>query len=156
MAEEHLAVARGLRDRQPQVLGASENRSLNRLFRQAALLASPLPRPLEDILAQASGLRNEEEWRKQFQANYQGRGVVFDDRVQRDGARTYRLLTYEVWVGHAKDAELARLEIGDLKLFSALPLDQPQRLLFGGGWPPLAANRRASGSFASSRTAACS
>lgn len=131
LAEEQLAAARTLRDRQPQALGISESRSLNRLYRQAALLASPLPKSLEEVLQQASGLRNEEEWRKQFEANYQGRGVVFDDRVQRDAARGYRLMTYELRAGFGKDAEPARLEIGNLKLLHALPLDAPQRLLFG-------------------------
>jgi hypothetical protein len=131
LAAEQLAAARALRDRRPRLLGASENRSLNRLYRQAALLASPLPKPLEEILRQASGLHNEEEWQKEFDANYKGRSVVFDDRVQRDAARRYRLMVYEVRLGFGKDAELARLEIGDLKLLQPLPLDQPQRLLFG-------------------------
>src|SRR5205807_1443510 len=94
------------------------------VYRQAALLADLLAEPLEDVLRHAAGVR-EAEWRADFRRRYQGRAVVFDTDVRRT-ADGYRL----GYVLRAGDEE-AHLDVGGLTVLRGLPLDQPQRLLFG-------------------------
>jgi hypothetical protein len=127
-----LAVARfdaadDLHARHPGSLSAAAARRLAQLARQAALLADLSSESLQEILLRAAGLRNAEEWQAQFAERYRGRAVVFDDHVQRTSDGRCRLLTYEVRAG----GEPARVELTGLKVLGALPLDRPQRLLFG-------------------------
>jgi hypothetical protein len=118
--------ARKLRDEHPQALSAAESAELDRLHRETALLADLLSESLGEILQRAAGMR-EDEWKAQFLARYQNRAVIFDDRVQRDPARVPHLTTYEV----RAPGEPAVISLEELSVLNGLPLDRPQRLLFG-------------------------
>jgi hypothetical protein len=126
VAVARFAEARSRRDEHPESLSAAEGRELNRLYRQAALLADLLSESLGQILASAAGTR-EEEWRAHFAERYRDRAVIFDDVVTRDAAGRYELATYEV----RAPGEPARVALNDLKLLAALRLAEPRRLLFG-------------------------
>lgn len=128
-AVRELAAAQALRERNPAAVPLSERRELSQLHRQASLLADLLSEPLEDVIRHAADLSalDEQEWQAQFADRFKGRAVVFDDEVRRDAAGTYQLLGYRLFVR----GKPARVEIGDLQLLRALPLDTPQRLLFG-------------------------
>jgi len=126
LAVEELSTARQLRDQRPQLLTARENRELNQLYRQAALLDNLLDKSLQEILSLAQR-EHDQEWPAQFAGRYKGKAVIFYDRVRRDATGAHRLLVYEVRVGD----EVAHVELADLKLLSSLPLDKSPRLLFG-------------------------
>jgi hypothetical protein len=110
----------------PHLLSPPESRQLTALYRQAELLTDLLSEPLEQILDWAAEVRDDQERQAQFARRYQGKAVVFDDVIRREGGQC-RLQVYELRV----KGERARVELGDLKLMAALPLDQPQRVLFG-------------------------
>jgi hypothetical protein len=118
------AVAR--RDGNPGLLSGAQNRDLNQLQRQADLLARLSTHPLEDVLRQASLVRDPEEWQARFR-DHRGKTVVFDDVVGRDGDGRPALSFHEVRIND----EVARLALEDLTLLEQLPLDPPRRLLFG-------------------------
>lgn len=124
-AVKELEAARALRERHPQALSAAAGRQLNQLHRQAALLADLLTESLEEILRHAAGLEKG-EWQEVFARRYQGKAFVFDAEVRRDAAGRYAM-DYRLRAGD----EPVRLELGELKLLRALPLDEPRRLLFG-------------------------
>lgn len=126
LAIEEFKTASDLRARQARLLSGTQARHLTQLFRQAELLANLSSESLQEILLRAASLRRPEEWQAQFAERYRGKAVVFDDHVQRV-AGEHRLLTYEVRAGD----ETARVDLTGLKLLTTLPLDSPQRLLFG-------------------------
>jgi hypothetical protein len=125
LSAEELQQAVALLESQPGHRRGAEGRDVTQLHRQAALLADLLAQSLADILQLAVG-SPEGEWSAKFAQDYQGRAVVFDADVTRDGAGRLRL-DYETRAG----AESARIEVDDLKLLAALPRDRPARLLFG-------------------------
>ena len=98
------------------------------MLRQAALLADLLSESLGDILRLATEVRDEEEWQAQFQKRYRGQAVIFDDVVRRDSAGSCSLAVLEI---RDPRGESAHIVLDDLNLIRGLPLDQPQRLLFG-------------------------
>lgn len=104
-----------------------ENRQLTRLQEQSLLLSRLLSRPLQDIVHDASLVRDEEEWKDRFSREYRGKSVVFDDQV-RLSAGGKPVLGYYV-VRHGDD--VVRVALEDLDLMRKLPLNTPQRLLFG-------------------------
>jgi hypothetical protein len=116
-----------LRDGHPGLLGPAEGRRLTQLQRQSDLLARLLSRSLQEIVQEASQLRDPDEWQEKFDADYRGRSVIFDDVVRRDNDGRPTLNTYAVVV----NKETVRLALGDLKLLQALPLAPPARMLFG-------------------------
>ncbi len=120
------AEARRRRDERPDPLTPAEVRQLDRLERQAALVADLLSESLDEILQRAAGTR-EEERQAQFNLRYRDKAVIFDDVVARDAAGHFRLTVYEV----RAPGEPARVELSDLKLLPALPLAEPRRMLFG-------------------------
>jgi hypothetical protein len=126
LALKELNTAIELRDQRPDLLPREEYRRLRQLQRQSDLLAHLLSQSLQEILQQGTHLRDEEEWREKFN-DYRGRTVVFEDVIRRDGAGRPGLATYVVRAG---DVE-ARVALEDLDLFKQLPLDLPQRWLFG-------------------------
>jgi hypothetical protein len=126
IAVREFARARKLRDEHPQAMGPAESADLDRLHRETALLADLLSESLGEILQRAAGMR-EDEWKVQFLARYQNRAVIFDDRVQRDPAGVPHLTTYEV----RAPGEPAVINLEQLSALNGLPLDRPQRLLFG-------------------------
>jgi hypothetical protein len=113
----------------PTPLSSLEERQLRQWQRQASLLADLLSESLEEILLQAARSQPE-EWLAQFAQRYKGAGkanaVVFDSEVWRDNTGKLRL-RWELDAG----AERARIDLGDLALLRARPLDKPTRLLFG-------------------------
>jgi hypothetical protein len=127
LAQGELDAARREWERSPLLLTASDGRRLSQLHREAGLLAGLLRNSLQEILHQAAGVRRDEEWQAQFRDNYLGRGVIFDDVVRREPDGRCLLAFYEV----RGDGRPARLELGELSLLRALPLDRPQRLVFG-------------------------
>jgi hypothetical protein len=114
------------RNRSPEVLSRSEHRRLEQLYRQCDLLARLLDRSLEEIVQQALQHRHDDEWRAKFE-DYRGRAVVFDDVLRPDAQGRPSLAFYAVRVG---DVEV-RVALEDLPLLRQLPLDPPQRWLFG-------------------------
>jgi hypothetical protein len=114
------------RDQQPDLLSRAENRQLDRLHREGALLARLSSHSLEDILRQAALVRDAEEWQARF-GDHKGKAVLFDDVVGRDVHGRPVLGFLEVRVND----EVARVALEDLTLFGHLPLEPPRRLLFG-------------------------
>jgi len=127
-AIEELDAAQELRHRNPHALTPTQRRRLDQLHRQAALMADLLSESLEDILRQASELEGlgEHEWHAAFSERYHGKSVIFDAEVAWDAAVGYRL-GWDMFVRGAR----VRIELTDLRLLRALPLERPRRLLFG-------------------------
>jgi hypothetical protein len=137
LAAEILRAALEARQRNPDALGREELHRLHHLHRQCDLLARLLDRSLEEILQQALHHRDDDEWRAKFM-DYQGRTVVFDDVLRRDAEGRPVLTSYVVQAGEVK----ARIALEDLSLLRQLPLEPPQRALFGAA---LASCRREEG-----------
>ena len=126
LASHALGAALEEHARNPAALDREELHRLQQLHRQSDLLARLLDRSLEEILQQALHHRDDEEWRAKFE-DYRGRSVVFDDVLRRDSGGRPTLASYVVQVDEVK----ARLALEDLALMRQLPLDPPQRWLFG-------------------------
>jgi hypothetical protein len=124
-AVEELDAAHRYWTARPDTLSASEGRQLTQLQRQAALLADLLTESLEEVLGRLSGLP-EREGRSVFSRRYQGKAVVLYARVRRDAAGQYHG-DYALSDGDRP----ARLELADLRLLAALPLEDGPLLLFG-------------------------
>ncbi len=107
---------------------AAEQRGFEQLRRQAELLSLLHGRSLQEVLHEAVPLRSTDEWAERFRAEHLGRAVVFDDVVGRDAAGRPALTVYRVRAA----GENARVALEDLRLLRGLPLEPPQRLLFGG------------------------
>jgi hypothetical protein len=127
LALGELSKAVELRDRHPGLLAPADDRRLTQLQRQSDLLARLLSRSLQEIVQEASLVRDPAEWQKKFDADYRGRTVIFDDVARRDADGRPALSTYAVVV----NKETVRLALEDLRLLQALPLAPPPRLLFG-------------------------
>jgi hypothetical protein len=125
LAVDELEAAQQLVRRHPQLLSKDETRQLAQLHRQATLLADLLTESLGELLSRATGLE-EREWQAVFQRRYFGKAVLFDAEVRRDAAGQYQL-GYRLWAG----LEPSRAAIEELQLLAQLPLEKPQRLLFG-------------------------
>ncbi len=138
LAFQEAEAAKELSDRHPAMLGRDERLQLEQLHRQCDMLYRLLNVPLQEIVKEAS-LAQAEEWPARFKELYQGRSVLFDDVLRADGGRPV-LHTYEVRLGDEK----VHIAVEDLRLLRTLPLDPPQRVLFGarlakvsrepGGW----------------------
>jgi hypothetical protein len=126
VALRELNAAVALRDRHPGALSAAENRELNRLQRQAHLLARLLHLTLEEVVARGKLVRNAEEWAEQFE-DFRGRSVIFDDAVRRDDEGHPVLANHVVEAGD----EPVRLALEDLEVLRDLPLADEPRLIFG-------------------------
>jgi hypothetical protein len=119
--------AKELSDRRPDALTRDERRDVAQLWRQSDLLARLLDVPLQEIVKQAS-LAPEDDWQPRFRELYQGRAVLFDDRLRYDVVGRPALHAYEVRLGD----ERVRLAVDELKVLRHLPqLDPPPRVLFG-------------------------
>jgi hypothetical protein len=116
------AVADGLRR---QTGNGQEEMLLKHQRRELGIYADLLEEPLEEILEQAVGLPAA-EWQAQFRKRYQGRAIIFDTQLGREGAAgiksSYQLLA---------QGETAQFNCTDLPIFRHLPLDRPRRVLFG-------------------------
>jgi hypothetical protein len=110
----------------PNALGRDERLQLEQLHRQCDTLARLLNVPLQEIVKEAS-LAQDEDWQSHFKDVYQGHTVIFDDLLRADATGQPTLHTYEVRLGDEK----VRLAVEDLTVLSKLPLDPPQRVLFG-------------------------
>jgi hypothetical protein len=127
LAVHELEAAQGLAQKNASSLSAGERRRLNHWQLQARLLADLLPNSLEEIVRHASELEPDDKaWLDVFAQRYRGHSVVFDAEVRLDGAGKYHL-SYVVLV----DGQQAVLDFATLQLFKLLPLDKPERLLFG-------------------------
>jgi hypothetical protein len=125
IARNELSAAVAIRNRNPNLLAREEHHRLDQLFRQSDLLARLLDHSLEEILQQALHQRDDEEWREKFE-DYRGRSVLFDDVLRVTLGRPM-LGNYVVRRGGVE----ARVALEDLTLLHQLPLDPPQRWLFG-------------------------
>jgi hypothetical protein len=105
-----------------------DSRNFEQLRRQASLLCRLHGRSLEEILNEALPLRSDDEWQARFRAEHLGKAILFDDVVGVDSVGRPALSVYRVQIGREK----ARIALEDLRLLSQLPLNPPQRLLFGG------------------------
>jgi hypothetical protein len=115
-------------------LSPAELRDFEQLRRQAELLARLHGRSLQEVLHEALPLRAADEWKARFQSQHLGKTVVFDDVVGRDKLGRPALAVYRIGAGDEK----ARVALEDLRLLWRLPVDPPQRMLFGGQLSDLA------------------
>jgi hypothetical protein len=125
LAAEELNTAVRQRDQYPDLLARTERNQLTHLWRQAVLLGDLLSESLEEILRRLAG-QQERERQAAFARRYAGAAVVFDAQVWRDASGHYHL-DYRLFDGVVP----ARVEIQDLTLLQDLPLQNPQRLVFG-------------------------
>jgi hypothetical protein len=93
--------------------------------REIGLYADLLPHSLEELLAEATDLP-EQEWQQQFAKRYLGKAVIFDTEVKHlaDGRFVH---DYQLHAGNQQ----GRLELANLPYFQTLPINQPRRVLFG-------------------------
>ncbi len=126
LASHALGAALEEHARNPSLLDREALHHLQQLHRQSDLLSRLLDRSLEEILQQALHHRDDEEWRAKFE-DYRGRSVIFDDVLRHDAGGRPMLASYVVQADEVR----ARLALEDLPLLRQLPLDPPQRWLFG-------------------------
>lgn len=125
-AFEESAAAKELSDRYPSALDRDERRRLEQFHRQSDVLARLLSEPLQEIVTEATRAQPR-DWQARFQQRYQGRSVLFDDRLRADALGRPALQTYEVRL----DDEKVRLAVDDLRVLQHLPLESLPRVLFG-------------------------
>jgi hypothetical protein len=106
----------------PQQFSVADRRQLLQLQRQAAILANWMREPLDQALARAARL-NDDEWLVVVE-RYRGKTVVFDLEIRRDPAGQYQVKPAR------PGTTRLRVEVQELKLLRSLPLDAPQRVLF--------------------------
>jgi hypothetical protein len=109
---------------QPELISAGQLRELEQLARQADALADLCGETLEEILAHAGAVADD-EWRAEFPHRYRGRAFLFDLEIRAAGGGHFAH-PYLLWVGK----EPAHLDLDRLELLTALPLDPPQRMIF--------------------------
>lgn len=126
LAAKELSAALEHRDHYPHSLNRAEHHHLEQLWRQTDLLSHLLDRPLEEIVQLAMQHRDDGEWHAKFE-HYRSRTVLFDDVLRRDTQNRPVLGSYVVRSGGIE----ARVALEDLTLLQQLPLDPPQRWLFG-------------------------
>jgi hypothetical protein len=125
MARAELNAARALSARYPGLLEADRAAQLVRWQRQADLLADLLAESVGEIVRQAVG-RADKEWDAIFLERYAGKSVVVDARVFRD-AGGHIQVDYRLEAAGA----VGEWDLEKLRLLEFLPLQQPQRLVFG-------------------------
>lgn len=134
LASRELQTALEQDRRRPTALSTAEHGDLLQLQRQSDLLSRLLSRSLQEIVQEADPILHDEEWQARFSHDYEGKSLLFDDRVQFDNAappdrrRRPVLVNYSVMA----DGKKVRLALEDLDVLQGLPLERPQRLLFGG------------------------
>jgi hypothetical protein len=128
LAFEELSRAVKLAGTGTDALPVEERRALNQLQRQSALLSDLLPRSVEALLQQAEDSASEAAWQARFKAEYQGKGLVFDDVIRRLPDRG---LSFRNTGLTRVNGVVARVIPGELRLLDVLPLDPPQRWLIG-------------------------
>ncbi len=126
VARQELDAAHALHLRFPQLLlPADRYRQLRQWRPQSGLLADLLSESVGEIFRHSIGLADR-EWDSLFRERYQGRSVLLDARVFRDAGGHYRI-DYQL-----EAAGVAGVwDCDHLRLFERLPLQAPQRLLFG-------------------------
>jgi len=67
-----------------------------------------------------------DEWQAVAE-RYRGKPFLFDLELRRDAARQYHVIKY----GGKESPPGLRLEVQNLRLLAYLPLEEPQRVLFG-------------------------
>ncbi len=134
LAAQRLQSALEQNQKHPDLLSPDERRQLTQLWRQVDLLSRLSSQSLEEIVEEADKVRHAEEWKARFEADYQGKAVVFDDEVwfddarRPDGRRRPLLRYYRVTAGGRE----VRLALEDLHVLQPLARERPQRMLFGG------------------------
>jgi len=110
----------------PHQLGDAQRRSWQQWHRQAALAADLTDLSLQEMVQLAALQRDPVEWQAQWQ-RHRGRGIILDGVVQRTARNQLELIGFApLW----RDEPIL-LALDDLQLLSFLPLDRPQRLIFG-------------------------
>jgi hypothetical protein len=125
MARDHLEAARDLMTRYPQGLDDERARQMVHWRRQANLLADLLTESVGEIVRHSVGMADT-EWAMIFRDRYAGQAVVLDTRVFRDAAG-------HIHVDYHLEAAggVGEWELDNLRLFNGLPLQPPQRMIFG-------------------------
>lgn len=125
VACDHLDAAGDFGARFPGTLDADRARQLSRWRRQAALLADLLPESVGEIVRHSVGMADK-EWAIVFADRYAGRSVVLDTQLLRDAGGQVHIDYYLDGAGGVGEWDLHKL-----RLFDGLPLQQPQRMIFG-------------------------
>jgi hypothetical protein len=125
LARAELDAGRDLLVRHPQALPPDQARQLIRWRRQADLLGDLLPESISEIVTHSVG-RADKEWDATFRERYAGKSVVLDTRVCRTAAGLYDV-DYHLEAAGA----VGEWDLDKLRLLDGLPLQQPQRMVFG-------------------------
>jgi hypothetical protein len=125
LARDELDAARSLLVQHPRAVPADRARQLTRWRRQADVLADLLSESVSEIVQHSVG-RADKEWDAIFRERYAGKSLVLDTRVYRDAAGHYHA-DYHLEAAGA----VGEWDFEKLRLFETLPLQQPQRLVFG-------------------------
>jgi hypothetical protein len=129
LARELLEKAVQQRDADPALLTEAEHRRLNQLQRQAALLTDLVPVSLLTLIDQAENAPNAAAWQARCRA-YQGKGLLLDDQLRNDRAPG-RIQSRRLGDLHTPQMAAGRVALEDLTLLHQLPLQMPQRWIFG-------------------------
>ena len=128
LAREKFQTAVNLRNDQPDLLDTAATRRLHQLFWQGDLLARELKPALTQLLKEANSHDTDAGWQAQFDLDYRGKAVIFDDVVQ---------IPAFGGPSHLQGAEIhwlrvrGRVAVDDLKLLKALPGNTSLRWIFG-------------------------
>jgi hypothetical protein len=125
VARDELTAANDLLTRFPRAVDSDRVRQLRRWRKQAALLADLSSESVGEIARNAAG-KADKDWDAIFRERYAGKAIVLDSRVFRDAAGHYHV-DYHLEAAGA----VGEWEFDKLRLLDALPLQQPQRLVFG-------------------------
>jgi hypothetical protein len=123
LAFQEADAAKKLSERSPAALDRDERLELEQLYRECDTLARLLDVPLQELVDKAQ----DKDWPAHFKELYQGKTVIFDDVLRADAMGQPALHTYEVRLGDEK----VHCAVEDIRLLRSLPLDPPQRALFG-------------------------
>jgi hypothetical protein len=124
-ARTELNTALGLAGRHPGLLDVDRTAQLTRWQRQADLLADLLGESIGDVV-RLSIARADREWDAIFRERYFGKSVILDTHVVRETGGHVRV-DYHLEAAGA----VGEWDLDKLRLLEQLPLEQPQRMLFG-------------------------
>ena len=120
-----LAEAQKILVTRPQALSGTESRQVTRLQQEVQMIHDLPFESLPDMLALLPGT-NDRVADQQFRQRYAGRPIVFDATMRRKASGEYAL-DYRLELAGAQII----IDWQKLRLLNRLPLDEPQRMIFG-------------------------
>jgi len=111
--------------RVPDALSPDNARRLRRLFNEVGIVQNLAFESIPEMLHPLPG-STDRIWEQQFRTRYGGKSVMFDAMMHRTAAGAY-ILDYDI---SSPDGPVI-IQWSQLTLLSKLPLDDPQRMIFG-------------------------